>query len=292
MGASYKTPFSMHTHHPEPLGSTTAHLGRFFSATGRFTLLLLFLLLLAPVAIAELKLPSIIGDHMVLQQNQRNLLWGWDAPGTIVTVTFSGQTIIAQAGSDGKWSANLNSIPASDKPQTLTINGTEKKEIQDVLVGEVWMCSGQSNMGFTLAGDWNGDIEAAASKLPNLRLIKVPPVGTQELQSDFKGQWRASTPEAARNFSAVGVRQIRKILGDITQLAGGHGPAILRQPGGNCVQIRPGRHKARAAPVRRNVVVLLAGERSDILRSGLDGGSLDVHAGVGVMGLDQPDVIK
>ena len=110
----------------------------------------------------------------------------------------------------------LDPLPANDKPQTLTITGSEKKEIQDVLVGEVWMCSGQSNMGFTLAGDWKGDIEAAASKLPNLRLIKVPQVGTQELQNDFKGQWQASTPETARNFSAVGFffgRYLHHILG-------------------------------------------------------------------------------
>jgi sialate O-acetylesterase len=165
---------------------------------------------------AELKLPAIIGDHMVLQQNQPNPLWGWDAPGAQITISFAGQSKSTQAGPDGKWTVKLDPIAANDKPQTLTITGSEKKEIQDVLVGEVWMCSGQSNMGFTLAGDWKGDIEAAASKLPNLRLIKVPQVGTQELQSDFKGRWQASTAETARNFSAVGFyfgRYVHLILG-------------------------------------------------------------------------------
>jgi sialate O-acetylesterase len=93
-------------------------------------------------------------------------------------------------------------VPANDQPQVLTISGTGKKEIQDVLVGEVWMCSGQSNWALP-GGDWNGDIDADASRLPNLRLIKVPQVGTQELQSDFKGAWRASTADTAKNFSAV-----------------------------------------------------------------------------------------
>src|SRR5205823_10174646 len=72
------------------------------------------------------------------------------------------------------------------------------------------------NMGFQLAGDWNGDIEAAASKLPNLRLIKVPQVGTQELQNDFKGEWKASDAESASHFSAVGFlfgRYVHEIVG-------------------------------------------------------------------------------
>ena len=173
-------------------------------------------LLLAPSLHAELKLPAIISDHMVLQRNLVNPIWGWDTPGTQITVTFASQTKTAQAGTDGKWTVKLDPVPANDVPHVLTISGTGKKEIQDVLVGEVWMCSGQSNMGFTLAGDWNGDIDAAASRLPNLRLIKVPQVGTQELQNDFKGAGRASTAETAKNFSALGFyfgRYLHMILG-------------------------------------------------------------------------------
>src|SRR5438046_280615 len=181
-------------------------------------LLCLFALALAlsPAARAELRLPAIISDHMVLQQKQSNPIWGWDAPGTKVTVTFAGQTKTAQAGPDGRWEVKLDAVPANEQPQTLTISGSEKKEIQDVLVGEVWMCSGQSNMQFTLGNDWNGDLEAAASKLPALRLIKVPQVGTQELQKDFKGKWKASAAETASSFSAVGFlfgRYIHNVLG-------------------------------------------------------------------------------
>jgi len=204
----------MNNHRSGPLGSSDLHTDRFSSRGHEFAFLVL--LALAPALHAELRLPAIIGDRMVLQQNLPNPLWGWDAPGTQVTVTFAGQTKSTQAGPDGKWTVKLDPVSANDKPQTLTITGTEKKEIQDVLVGEVWMCSGQSNMGFTLGGDWKGDLEAAASRLPNLRLIKVPQVGTQELQNDFRGQWRASTPETARNFSAVGFyfgRYVHLILG-------------------------------------------------------------------------------
>ncbi len=177
----------------------------------------LVLLTLATTALrAELRLPAIIGDHMVLQQKQANPIWGWDTPGTKVTVVFNGKTAAADTGADGRWQVKLEPLPADATPQTITITGSSKRDIQDVLVGEVWMCSGQSNMGFTLNQDWNGDLESAASKLPNLRLIKVPQVGTQELQTDFKGEWKASTPESAKNFSAVGFlfgRYLHQILG-------------------------------------------------------------------------------
>lgn len=183
---------------------------------GKCVLLLVLVLALTSTLRAELKLPAIISDHMVLQQKQANPIWGWDAPGTAVVVTFAGQTKSTQADPDGKWAVKLDPVSANPTPQTLTITGSEKKVIEDVLVGEVWMCSGQSNMGFTLSGDWTGDIEAAASNLPQLRLIKVPQVGTQELQKDFKGQWKASTPASATSFSAIGFfygRYLHRILG-------------------------------------------------------------------------------
>jgi sialate O-acetylesterase len=178
--------------------------------------LLLVLACAVSTARAELKLPAIIGDHMVLQQKQANPIWGWDTPGAAVSVTFAGKTYATTAGADGKWTVKLDAAPANATPQTLAIAGTTKQELTDILIGEVWMCSGQSNMGFKLASDWNGDLEAAASKFPQLRLISVPTNGSQELKTDFKGQWRAATPETASKFSAVGFiygRYLHEILG-------------------------------------------------------------------------------
>lgn len=172
--------------------------------------------LLAAGARAELKLPAIIGDHMVLQQKQTNPIWGWDSPGTKVTVTFAGQTKTADAGADGKWTVKLDPVPANADPQVLGIQGSTKREIQDVLVGEVWMCSGQSNMQWTVASDWKAEVESLASKHPNFRLITVPIVGTQELKTDFTGEWKAVTPETCKGFSAVGFfygRFLHEILG-------------------------------------------------------------------------------
>lgn len=159
---------------------------------------------LSLVAQAEIKLPAIIGDNMVLQQKQANPIWGWDTPGTEVTVTFAGQTKTAKAGADGKWTVKLDAVPANAKPATLGIKGTTSKDLKNVLVGEVWVCSGQSNMQWNVASTWDSDLEIAMAKYPNIRLISVPQVGTQEPQQDFKGEWKECSPATVGSFSAVG----------------------------------------------------------------------------------------
>ncbi|MBL9190603.1 MAG: sialate O-acetylesterase [Opitutaceae bacterium] len=168
--------------------------------------LLVLGLAFAPALRAELKLPAVIGDSMVLQQKQANSIWGWDTPGTKVTVAFAGQSHTATAGSDGKWLVKLAALPASKVSQTLTISaGATTREIKDVLIGEVWMCSGQSNMQWSLGQTYTGDIEGAgASRRPHLRLISVPQVGTQELKTDFRGKWEVANPANAKDFSAIG----------------------------------------------------------------------------------------
>ncbi len=152
---------------------------------------------------------------MVLQQKQANPIWGWDTPGTTVTVKFAGQTHTATAGADGKWTVKLAALEANATPQTLSIAGTGTREIQDVLIGEVWMCSGQSNMQWAIGQSYHGDLEALATNMPKVRLISVPQVGTQELKSDFKGSWEAATPATVKEFSAVGLlfgRYLHEVL--------------------------------------------------------------------------------
>lgn len=174
------------------------------------------IVLITPTTVsAELKLPAIINDHMVLQQKQANPLWGWDAPGTDVSVTMGDQVKVAKAGDDGKWTIELDAMDANATPSTITIEGSSKRVIKDVLVGEVWMCSGQSNMGMAVNGDWKYEVETLASNHPNLRLISVPQVGTQELQNDFNGKWEAANSENCKSFSAVGFfygRYLHEIL--------------------------------------------------------------------------------
>jgi sialate O-acetylesterase len=164
---------------------------------------------------AEVKVPALFTDHMVLQRDQADKVWGWAKPGEEVKVAIAGQTKTAKAAADGSWSVKLDPMPAGG-PHTLTIACPDNTlTIQDVLVGEVWICSGQSNMQMDINSSYDADLEALTAKSPTVRLISVPQVGTQELQKDFKGKWEVATPETVRPFSAVGYlfgRQLHQTL--------------------------------------------------------------------------------
>ena len=163
---------------------------------------------------ADVKLPNIFGSHMVLQQGQKNKVWGLAEPGESITVTIENQSHQAKAGADGKWQVALDSLAAGG-PFVLTVKGKNEVKFEDVLVGEVWICSGQSNMQWSVNAANDPDLEKASAKFPRLRLITVPNVGTQEPQWDFNGKWQACTPETVGNFSAVGYffgRQLHQTL--------------------------------------------------------------------------------
>jgi sialate O-acetylesterase len=101
--------------------------------------LALLLLSTALAAHAELRLPAIIGDNMVLQQKQTNPIWGWDTPGTTVKVSFGDQTKSGTADTKGKWTVKLDPVPANAKPASMSIVGTSSRELKNILVGEVWL---------------------------------------------------------------------------------------------------------------------------------------------------------
>ena len=166
--------------------------------------LMALMLLVSFTVQAEVSVPSIFGSRMVLQRGQANPVWGWAAPGEKITVTFAGQKHTATAGKDGAWRVKLQPLKANAKGQTLTIQGSNKLELIDVLVGEVWVCSGQSNMAWSVDRSYDPDLESLTAKFPTIRLISVPPVGTQEPQKDFNGEWVAASPESVMSFSAVG----------------------------------------------------------------------------------------
>jgi sialate O-acetylesterase len=155
------------------------------------------------VAEAAVKVNSLFTPHMVLQRDQPNRVWGWATAGEKVTVTIGNHSESATTGADGKWMVTLKPLPAGG-PHTLTIAGENTITIDDVLVGEVWICSGQSNMQWSINQSLDPDLEKLTAKLPNVRLISVPQVGTQEPQDDFKGSWQVCSPEVVGDFSAVG----------------------------------------------------------------------------------------
>jgi sialate O-acetylesterase len=165
-------------------------------------------------ALADVKLPAVFGSHMVLQRDLADKVWGWAEPGEEVTVTIAGQTKTAKADGDGKWSLNLDPLKAGG-PHTLAVKGKNTVTFDDVLVGEVWICSGQSNMQWEVGRSNDADLEALTAKYPKIRFISVPQVGTQEVKKDFKGEWTACTPETVKSFSAVGYffgRQLAQTL--------------------------------------------------------------------------------
>ncbi|MDF1862868.1 MAG: sialate O-acetylesterase [Verrucomicrobiales bacterium] len=163
------------------------------------------LALSASIAKAELKLPSIFGHHMVLQRDLENPVWGWADPGTDVSVTFAGKTVTAKADADGQWKVKTQALPGSSHALNMTIkSGAETITFSNIVMGEVWVCSGQSNMQWSLSQAYDPDLEIATANYPNIRLISVPQVGTQEIQDDFEGQWDICTPDTAGQFSAVG----------------------------------------------------------------------------------------
>jgi len=128
---------------------------------------------------ADLKLPAIFGDNMVLQQQIPVPVWGWAAPAAKVTVKFSSQSHATQADADGKWQVRLTKLSASFSPQTLLIEAGETKTFTNILVGEVWLGSGQSNMEKPIGEQrgqkpcLNAEAELAAAHFPAIRLFKV-----------------------------------------------------------------------------------------------------------------------
>ena len=137
-----------------------------------FLFVLVTAFVVATNARADVKLPALISNGMVLQQGMSVPLWGWADEGEAVTVEFQNQKVTATT-KDGKWMVRLKSLKAGG-PFTLTISGKNKIELANVLVGEVWICSGQSNMQWQLRQTDNAEAEIANAKYPMIRLFTVP----------------------------------------------------------------------------------------------------------------------
>ncbi len=160
----------------------------------------------------EVLLPDVISDSMVLQRNAIVPIWGKAEPGEVITVRFAGQTKQATAKSDGTWSVNLSPLRASATPAPMTIEGRNKIALENILVGEVWLVSGQSNMQWRLFESSEGEKAVADANHPEIRLFNVsrqvafkhapPPLAT----------WQPCTPETVREFSAAGYYFARELL--------------------------------------------------------------------------------
>lgn len=187
------------------------------------------LVLSASPARADVKLPGLISEGMVLQQKAPVRLWGWADDGETVTVKFQGQKV-ATSARGGKWAVMLAPLRAGG-PFTLSIAGKNAIEFRNVLVGEVWVCSGQSNMEWALRNSFEPEQHIAKAENPRIRLFVVPRVRTAAPREDVAATWQACTPETVPGFSAVGYffgRDLQRDLGvpiGLIQSAWGGTPA-------------------------------------------------------------------
>ncbi|MBI3878756.1 MAG: sialate O-acetylesterase [Verrucomicrobia bacterium] len=178
-------------------------------------LLLLAALLAAVSARADVRLPNLFTDHMVLQQGLKAPVWGWADDGEKVTVEFKGQKISTVA-KGGRWQVALAKLKADAKPATLKVSGKNSVEVKDVVVGEVWVASGQSNMEFALKSSHNSTNDIAAAANPLLRLFHVPKLKANAPTNNIPTTWAVASPETVPGITAVGyyfARDLQKALG-------------------------------------------------------------------------------
>ncbi|MEP6848976.1 MAG: 9-O-acetylesterase, partial [Acidobacteriota bacterium] len=139
----------------------------------KILILTLVILICSLASLGDVRLPDVIGSSMILQQKQKLPVWGWAEPGETVTVEFAGQKKTTAAGPDGKWRVELSGLKANSNPQSMIIAGKNRIELTDILVGEVWLVAGQSNMQRLLRETANGDAVQAAANHPDIRLFNV-----------------------------------------------------------------------------------------------------------------------
>ena len=173
-------------------------------STAPFWLAVCLLAVTGP-AHAALKLPAIFGDHMVLQQRVPVTVWGWADPNEAIQVTIGTVTANTTADAEGKWRCKLGKMQSTTIPITVTVSGaTQKIVFADVLIGDVWICSGQSNMALSMSEASNAREVLPNANYPELRIFSVKVKPEIEPQHDCEGRWVCCSPEVARTFSAVG----------------------------------------------------------------------------------------
>lgn len=184
------------------------------------SLLLAGLGLLTVTARANVTLPSLLSNHAVLQKSERTPLWGNAATGEKVKVTLGGAQAETSAGGDGKWRVYLDVTRLGDGPFDLIVEGANRLVVQDVVIGEVWVCSGQSNMAFGLARAAEAAEEIPQSANPLLRQFRVANVGAETAEENCKGAWIVARPDTAKEFGAVSYFFGKKVQQTIRQPVG------------------------------------------------------------------------
>ena len=155
----------------------------------------------------DFKLADVFSDNLVLQRDMQVPVWGWASPGSKVELRFSDQTKSSIAGTDGRWELRLDALQASSVPRSLLVDSSIDKQqiiIRNVLVGEVWLCSGQSNMLYNVNSSKNGADESRDANYPLIRLLAVPRQTSELPQARLGAAWQVCSPATVSSFSAVG----------------------------------------------------------------------------------------
>ena len=181
-----------------------------------FVLCFVLLLVNAGTVFADVKVAAVINNNMVLQQGKKVTIWGWAEPGEEVMVSVSWHSMKwgVTAGKDGKWMFKMNS-PKVGGPYEMVISGKNTITIKNIMVGEVWACSGQSNMQWAVRQSADSEQEIAAADYPHIRLFTVERKVAEKPQSDCVGSWQLCSPETIPGFSAVAyyfARELHKEL--------------------------------------------------------------------------------
>ncbi len=164
---------------------------------------------------ADVRLPALFSDGLVFQQGKPLSVWGWAAPDEDVSVRFAGQTRATRADLDGKWRVILDPLPANASPQEMKVNGKNNISLKNLLIGEVWICSGQSNMQWTVSQAANPQQEIEAANFPQIRMFNVERATAMSPADDIKGAWKEANPGNVGQFSAVGYffgRHLHQVL--------------------------------------------------------------------------------
>ncbi|MFK7910628.1 MAG: sialate O-acetylesterase [Akkermansiaceae bacterium] len=170
---------------------------------------------------------NLFQSNMVIQRGKPVGIWGWADPGEKVTVTLAGKSETATAGKDRSWKVTFPAMEASTEPLAVTVKGKNKElKLENILVGDVWVLGGQSNMEFPLTKVENGNLEIASANFPQIRILTIPSVANPELQKGFarlhewsdwskrhfrKGDWDVCSPETVRELSAIGYVFARRV---------------------------------------------------------------------------------
>ncbi len=173
------------------------------------------ILAVSATARAEVSLPAVFSDDMVLQRGAKVPVWGWATPGEEVSVSFAGQTQKTKADDKGDWKVSLDALIEHGEPTDLVVTGKNTLTVKQVLVGEVWVCSGQSNMQLTVSEAADAQKEIADAKFPQIRMFNVERISAMAPQKDTKGKWLACDPANTPQFSAVAYFFGRKLHQDL-----------------------------------------------------------------------------